>query len=256
MLHNAHLEGGPFVLDGNRLGILLIHGFSATTAEVRLLADRLHAENYTVSAPLLPGHYTTPEDLNATKWIDWLDTVDFAYQMLAQKCPIVFVGGESTGAVLSLWLASKYPDIAGIMAYAPAIKLQLSAIDQLKLKIASWFHDEIPKDLFNVNERWQGYTVNPLKAVIQLLKLQRATLKQMPQIHQPIMVVQGRLDSTIHPQSGEIILSKVASPAESKQLYWMEESAHCVLLDNQLDTISGLTLQFIKDTIERSSPKR
>jgi carboxylesterase len=252
MLHNAHLEGGPFVLDGNRLGVLLIHGFSATTAEVRLLADRLHAENYTVSAPLLPGHYATPEELNATRWIDWLDAVDFAYQMLAQKCPNVFVGGESMGAVLSLWLASKYPEIAGILAYAPAMRLNISAVDQLKLRIASWFQDDFPKEHFDANEHWQGYTVNPLKGVVQLLRLQRATLKQLPKIHQPIMIVQGRLDRTIHPQSGEIILSKVASPAEAKQLDWMEESSHVVILDNELDQIVNLTLQFIRDTIKRS----
>jgi len=45
MIHNPHLEGGPFVWEGNRLGILLIHGFTATTTEVRLLAEKLHGEN-------------------------------------------------------------------------------------------------------------------------------------------------------------------------------------------------------------------
>lgn len=247
MIHNPHLEGGPFVWEGNRLGILLIHGFTATTAEVRLLAERLHNENYTISAPLLPGHYTTPEELNETRWIDWVDHVDFAYQMLAQRCQKVFVGGESTGAVLSLYLASKYPEIAGVMAYAPAIRLQMSLLNKLKLYAASPFIPHLDKASIDANENWQGYSVNPLKAAIQLLQLQRATLKRLRLITQPVMVVQGRLDTTIHPKSGKIIHSKIKS--KIKQLHWMEKSTHVVLLDEELDQITDLTLQFIQNTL-------
>jgi len=247
MIHNPHLEGGPFVWEGNRLGILLIHGFTATTAEVRLLAERLHAKNYTISAPLLPGHYTTPEELNETSWNDWVDHVDFAYQMLAPKCQKVFVGGESTGAVLSLFLASKYPEIAGVLAYAPAIRVQMSLLNKLKLYVTAPFIPHLPKEEIDGNDHWQGYTVNPLKATIQLLQLQRATLKRMPLIKQPVMVAQGRLDTTIHPKSGKIIHSKISS--QSKQLHWMEKSTHVVLLDEELDQVTELTLQFIQDTL-------
>ena len=189
--------------------------------------------------------------MNAKKWIDWLDAVDFAYQMLAQICQTIFVGGESTGAILSLWLASKYPEIAGVLAYAPAIRLQLSTIERLKMVLASRFKDVLPRVNMDTNPNWQGYSVIPLKAVVQLLQFQRATLKQLPKINQPIMVIQGRHDDTIHPDSGEIILSKVASPTEKSQLHWMENSSHVILLEDELDLITDLTLQFISDTIKR-----
>lgn len=249
MIQNPDLEGGSFVWEGNRLGILLIHGLTATTAEVRLLAEQLHAQNYTISAPLLPGHYTTPEELSEIHWHEWLDAVDFAYQMLATRCTRIFVGGESTGAVLALQLASKYPDIVGVLAYAPAIKLQISLIDQIKLRLAFPFVPLLLKEYLDRNAYWQGYKVTPTKSIIQLLNFQRATLKLLPRIHQPVLVVQGRLDTTIHPRSGEIIHSKISSPAKAKQLHWMENSYHVVLLDEELDQITDLTLQFIKDSL-------
>ena len=69
------LDGNSFYHQGNSTGFLLIHGFTASTAEVRPLADRLTELGYTVSAPLLPGHNTHPDDLNKTKWQDWYATV-------------------------------------------------------------------------------------------------------------------------------------------------------------------------------------
>ena len=62
-LVNPELEGDAFFWKGGDKGILLIHGLTATTAEVRPLAKRFHDEGFTVSAVLLPGHGTTPEEL-------------------------------------------------------------------------------------------------------------------------------------------------------------------------------------------------
>ena len=59
-LLNPELEGGSFFWRGGETGVLLLHGLTSTTAEVRPLAKRLLNEGYTVSGILLPGHGTTP----------------------------------------------------------------------------------------------------------------------------------------------------------------------------------------------------
>ena len=70
LIKNPHLEGDPFFLEGGPSGILLVHGYKASTAEVRPLAESLHACGHTVSAPLLPGHNTHPLDANRFTWKD------------------------------------------------------------------------------------------------------------------------------------------------------------------------------------------
>ena len=50
-MRNDHLDGEDFHFKGNEIGILLIHGFTATTTEVRLIAEKLHQAGYTVAAP-------------------------------------------------------------------------------------------------------------------------------------------------------------------------------------------------------------
>jgi carboxylesterase len=98
-LHNAHLEGGPFFWEAGPVGALLCHGVTATTAEVRPLARRLHEAGYTVAGPLLPGHGTRPEDLNRVSWQDWVGAAEEVYQKLSARCQRIFLGGESMGAV-------------------------------------------------------------------------------------------------------------------------------------------------------------
>jgi carboxylesterase len=73
---NPNLAGGTINHSGNNIGVLLIHGFTATTAEVRFLADHFIKQDCTVIAPLLPGHGTDPSDLNKQKFIDWIKCVE------------------------------------------------------------------------------------------------------------------------------------------------------------------------------------
>ncbi|RPH38721.1 MAG: alpha/beta hydrolase, partial [Burkholderiales bacterium] len=74
VLHNPHLEGETFLWEAGSVGVFLSHGYTATTAEVRLFAKRLHEKGYSVAAPLLAGHGTRPEDLNRVTWQDWVES--------------------------------------------------------------------------------------------------------------------------------------------------------------------------------------
>lgn len=242
-LFNPHLEGDPFLLEAGKTGVLLIHGLTATPAEVRRLGRSLYRAGFTVSGPLLPGHRETPAALNATRWQDWYQAAEAAYNGLAARCTRVFVGGESTGALLALLLAARHPEAAGVLAYAPALELRMSFLQKLALPLLALFIPALPKPDLEGNKTWQGYPVNPLKAVVQLRRLQSVVRRELPQITQPLLVVQGRQDMTIDQRSAEMVLNAVKSKA--KELHWMEKSGHCVLLEQELHQVTLLTLNFL-----------
>ena len=244
MIWNSHLEGGPFFWQAGPVGVQLCHGLTATTAEVRLLAEILHKHGYTISAPLLPGHYTRPKDLNRVTWQDWYACVSEDYNHLASRCERVIVGGESTGALLALLLASEHPEIAAVLAYAPALKLQMSFTGEMRLRLLSLLVPHTPKTNLNSGTPWQGYMVNPLKGVLQLLRLQRQVRKALVNIHQPVLVIQGRKDATVHPALPVIIMENI--PSSVKQSHWMESSGHVVILEQELDQVATLTLKFLE----------
>lgn len=246
-LRNAHLNGEPFFWEAGPAGILMLHGFTATPVEVRFAAERLHALGYTTAGPLLPGHATRPADLNAVRWQDWVEAAEASYQMLRAKCQQVVLAGESMGAVTALYLATQHPEAAAVLAFAPAVRLRLSGVQRLQLRLLAPFVEGVPKGGLDVEDRWQGYKVNPLKGVLQLLAFQRALLARLHLIRQPLFVAQGRFDRTIAPHAGALVLAGVASTV--KEMRWYEQSSHVILIDQEIEQVVGDIDRFLKTVV-------
>lgn len=239
-IRNPHLEGGDIFWQGDRTGILLIHGFTATTAEVRLMAEKLREDGFTISAPLLPGHGTHPDDMNNARWPMWVESVKTSYENLLGKCNRIYALGESMGALLALELAAQHPEIAGLCLFAPAIK-----VNHLWL---SWLVAPFIKFLSKSGEddglAWKGYNVNPTRAMIELYKLQRHLRRRLHLIHHPTLVFTGEYDQTIAPDSANIVLKKIQ--ANPKCHIHMKNSVHCILLDSELGLVHQHVLAFIQ----------
>ncbi len=246
-LRNPHLNGEPFHWEAGPVGVLLLHGFTATPVEVRAAAEQLHTLGYSVAGPLLPGHAAAPGDLNRVPWQSWVEAGEQAFARLKERCSRVFVGGESMGAVVALHLATRHPEAAGVLCFAPAVRLRLSRWKLLQLHVLAPFVGSVPKGSLDSDDRWQGYNVNPLRGVLQLLEMQRALLARLHLIRQPVMVAQGRLDTTIDPRAGELILSGVASTL--KELRWYERSHHVILLDVELEEAVRDMDEFMKKAV-------
>jgi len=240
-MEKSYLDGDGFFWQGNQVGVLLIHGFTATTTEVRLMAEKLHAAGLTTAAPLLPGHGTHPNDLNRATWNMWLQKVKETYERLLDICQEVFVLGTSMGALLSLELAAQHPEIAGLLLFSPALK-----VEGLWLApILAPFKKYLSKQPKGDSLLWKGYNVYPLKAAGQLLKLQKHVKGILPKIEQPMLIFTGEKDDRVSNQAIEPLLSQVSS--KEKNHIQMKNSGHFVMLEGDLDEASELSLKFIAD---------
>ena len=240
LMKNAHLDGDAFWIEGNDIGVVLLHGFTATTAEVRLLADYLRGFGYTISAPLLPGHGTQPVELNKTSWLDWYAAAEGAYLELRGKCTKVFVCGESMGALLALLVSSRYPQVDGVIAVAPALQIRGIGLS----RIMQYFVKFLPKNQAEDNLPWKGYTVYPVRGLAQVAKLQNVVQKELENITQPLLVFMGGKDASIHPESGKIIIAAVRS--SEKELIYMPDSPHVMLLAEDKEVIFQKIHEFIE----------
>lgn len=237
-IKNPHLEGDDFFWQGNSTGFLLIHGFTATTAEVRLIADKLHQLGYTIAAPLLPGHGTHPDDLNRTTWPMWVEKVKAFYERLLRNCEQVYVIGQSMGTLLAIELAAQHPEIPALILTAPALKVHY-------LWVARFISPIIPYvKLFKKDDGlpWRGYTVYPLKAAVEFQKLQKHTWKQLPKITQPTLIFTAEYDHHLTPDSIKPILEKINS--EKKKSIHLKNSGHGILLDQELELVLKEILTF------------
>lgn len=243
-VQNPDLDGRAFFLEGSDTLVLLIHGFTATTVEVRPLAEFLRLHGYSVSAPLLPGHGTSPDDMHSVTWQDWVSTVEIAYHDAARRFSKIYVGGESLGGLLTLYLGAKYPDIAGLMLYATALHLK----GVWPARFLAPFIKTMPKTNSGADPAghlpWQGYTVVSLPALNQLMKFQRRIWKTLPDIRQPAIIFHGKLDQRVDPLYSQIIYDKISS--KQKELNILECSGHTLLLDIERNEIFQKTLDFIR----------
>ena len=240
-IRNPHLPGDDFFWEGNQIGILLIHGLTATTAEIRPLAENLHQAGYTVAGPLLPGHGTHPDDLNRVRWGMWVEKVKQTYESLLAHCQRVFVGGTSTGALLTLELVRQHPEIPGLFLFAPAIKIN----GIWRAHILWPFIKHYNKPNKDDGLAWKGYSVNPVKAIAELHKLQIHVKHKLSSITQPLVIFTGEFDQTISQDSAQILLEGVRS--EDKHHVHMLASGHCITLDKELDRVTELVLDFIQE---------
>jgi carboxylesterase len=248
-LVNPHLPGRPFFWEGGPVGVMLVHGYTATPAEVYLLGQHLQARGYTVAGPLLPGHGTTPQDANRARWQDWVKAVEASYRQLVAHCDTVFLGGESMGALLALYLAAEHPQAAGILVYAPAL-VSLPLYGPYLVPLLAPFVHFLPKPRHPpspADDRWQGYPVHPLHATGQMYRLQRQVCRRLPLIRQPILIMQGRLDEDVHPSVPDRIYQAVKSTV--KEVHWLKDSHHCLLLDAEWEQAARLTVEFIQRVV-------
>lgn len=250
LIQNADLDGKSFVLEGtNGVCIIFVHGFTATTVEVRPIAEYLNQQGYTVAAPLLPGHGTTPEDLNKQTWNNWVNSVSDLYKRCKADHNQLFMGGESMGGVITCYLSAMIDDLNGIMLYAPAIKvdkLGYSKFIRLFKKVITKknIKDSSAKELFP----WQGYKVHPTKAAYQMYLLQQITTKKLKLINQPAIIFQGKFDQTISPEGPKLIYNTIQST--HKEFVLLENSGHCVLLAKDFEYLARKTSEFLKTNLK------
>lgn len=239
-IKNPHLAGDDFYWEGNPTGILLIHGFTATTAEIRPLAEKLHQAGYTTAGPLLPGHGTHPDDLNRTTRQMWIEKVKQVYEKLTVNCQRVFIAGASLGGILTLELARQHPEAAGLCLFAPAIK-----VDRLwQSHFLHYFIQYIHKNGKDDGLAWKGYTVYPVKAITEFHKLQRQVQRGLSSINQPVLLFTSEYDHWISKETVEIILEGINSNV--KHHIHLLESGHCLTLDRELDQVAEHVLAFIE----------
>jgi carboxylesterase len=236
----------PFRLgDGDR-GVLLIHGFCGTPPEMRGLGEHLAANGFRVHGALLAGCGTTPEDLLATSWTDWIDSAQAQLDALKSECRQVFVAGQSMGGTLSLLLAARNPDVAAIATMAALVNLGRWTELQLFLGryIIKWHYpDRSSVDLWDKEgaKLLRSYNRRAMKSHIDLINLYRAAMREAPGIRVPALVMHGNRDGLVAPANARVIADAIGPSAVVR---YFERSGHGMSVDVDHQEIFELTTDF------------
>jgi carboxylesterase len=236
----------PFIHDGSDVGVLLCHGFTGTPQSMRPWGQYLADRGYTVRVPLLPGHGTTWQQMNRTRWQDWYACVDAAFRELHQSCELVVVGGLSMGGALSLQLAQEHgPRISGLVLVNPAVRFddpRTRLVPVLKHLVGSL--EAVSNDIKKPGVTELAYSRTPLKAGHSQLIAWHSVIRDLPEVTQPVLLLRSTQDHVIPASSSALILSRISSRDVTEIL--LEDSYHVATIDNDAPRILDESAKFIE----------
>jgi esterase/lipase len=219
--------------------VLLIHGFLSGPAELRSLGERLHADGHHVLGVRLKGHGTSPWDLRGRSWQDWAASVERGYDILKAYSQSVHIVGFSTGGLLALNHAAKYPNrrIKSVTSVSAPVHFRNKNMIFVPLlhhanRLVSWVTSEglMP---FRPNKP-ENPTVNyqhiPIRALYQLQQLIYHLTKDKLSIAANVYLFQGDKDPVVDPASVET-LEKLIS-ADTTTVTLLDSDIHGVVYRN------------------------
>ena len=274
------IQPTDFMLEGDRRGVLLIHGLTGTPMEMRLLAKGLNNAGFTVVGMQLAGHCGDIEDLLATGWRDWYASVEAAADKLMQRVDHLFVGGLSMGALLSLKLAAERPQqVAGVGVYGATFRYDgwsipwtaklsflLPLVKKLGLGRHRVFEEQHPYGLRDERLRNQveaamrsgdstvaGLLGNPWHALADLHQLSNHVRGLLPKVTSPCLVAHASEDDVASVRNAETVLRGVSAPTE---LLLLEDSYHMITIDKERRTLIERSVRFFDAIVAGRTAER
>lgn len=108
----------PFFLPGGSNAVLLVHGVPGSPAQMRPLAEALHAQGWTVRGLLIPGNGRDTGRITRMTGVEWTNAIRSAVAEMAPHYARLLVVGYSMGAAMTC--ASLTPgDVDGLVLIAP-----------------------------------------------------------------------------------------------------------------------------------------
>lgn len=229
-----------------RLGVLLLHGFTSSVKTVSGLVPHLEEAGLPYRMPVLRGHGTVYTDMEGTTAQDWYDDAEAALLDLYAEVDKVLVVGLSMGGLVALNLGIRHPDkIAGVATMAAALVFRdpLAPMTRVLSKVVKeWpspnaFNDpELAKNSDN-------YPKFMTDAFVSLRTYAHETRLRLPQVTVPVCVLQSKRDQVIAPVAANLIYRDVSS--EHREIHWFEQSGHELGQDLEADAVFATVMEFI-----------
>jgi esterase/lipase len=239
-------SGEPFLLLPQKprpLGVVLVHGFLASPAEMRDFGEQLFELGFPVIGVRLKGHGTSPWDLRERSWQDWQASLRRGFSIMAALAPRIAVVGFSTGGALSLILASERPpQLAGVVAASVPMKFQDRGMRFVPLvyganRLVRWVSSFEGIKPFQTNDSEHphiNYRQMPVRGLYELTVLVDVLKASLPQVECPVTLVQGSDDPVVVPDSANRIREYLGDV--SVELEMVDSERHGIINEDIGDT--------------------
>ncbi|ALS38563.1 carboxylesterase [Enterococcus rotai] len=219
-----------FTKNGSR-AVLLLHAYSGSSNDVRMLSRYLEKENYTVYSPNFSGHATVaPEDILEKTTKDWQQDTIEAVQFLKEKgYQEIAVFGLSMGGIFTMEALTS--QVAGVVGggffCSPIFPVKNTVPENFVL-----YADKVLKTAGVPNEERAQRMVKIKEASFAQLKdienFSEQTANKLDQIKVPVFMGQAGKDQMIDPLG--VYKTAEALTQTRFTLNWYPDSGHVLTI--------------------------
>ncbi len=240
-------------------GVLILHGFTSSLDCVREVEPPLKALGLPTRMPVLRGHGSeSPEALRGVRWPDWVADAESALNDLLTEAEKAIVIGLSMGGLVTIDLAADHGDKIDSIVLASTMLLLKSPLAPGKslsilrpvvgALLKKWDLPPIYADpsltQYNTNYLWA-----PMDAVISCIDFSKAARKRLPEVKTPALILQSHNDSTVEPESANVIYAGISTPADQKRIVWFEKTEHEIFRDCERGAAIDAITQYVRGRI-------
>lgn len=242
-MRNAELK--PFFFQAGKRAVLLLHGFTGSSSDVRMLGRYLEKQGYTCHAPHYKGHGVPPEELIETSPDEWWQDVLKGYTTLKEAgYDEIAVVGLSLGGVFSLKLSLMQPVKGIVTMCSPMTMRTTDKMFEGVVKYAKDYKRFEGKQEPQIEQEVEVIRTKGMPSLPQLQQLVHDVRQELDMVYAPILVIQSKNDEIIDPQSAHTIYEEVESL--NKQIKWFEHSGHVITLDKEKQLLHETVYDFLQ----------
>lgn len=245
----------PRLLPGSSgRALLLLHGYNDSPQSLAGIAERVHAADWTVSVPLLPGHGRSLEAWDAWRADEVLQVMRDEYARLRATHAVVVVGGLSMGGALACWLAAE-ADVDGVVLYAPMLftprGMQVAvSTARLWTLVTAHLSGGGTRSIQDpeAQRRMIAYGCSTRASLEALEVIAEGVAPRLGFVKAPLLFVQSREDNRLPEDQSRRALTRIGSA--DKTVLWVQGAGHVITVDRGWDGVAATTVEWLSAHFE------
>lgn len=236
----------PLFVKKSRRGVLLLHAYSGSANDVRMLSRLLEKRDYTVYAPNLSGHGTMePLDITSQRVATWQEDVAEALIKLRKNCDQIAVFGLSMGGILAMDALEREPDLIGGGIFCSPLFKNDNQVTASFLKYAQQVYQLGELSEEEKKAKLAEVTTRQPSQMSEIEELGSQVANKLGTLAMPIYIAQAGADEMIDPTTAFQTLAALKQTDVS--FYWFAKSGHVITVDPVHRQFEKTLLHFIEN---------
>ncbi len=259
------------------IGFVICHGYGGSPFNTRPLGDFLHGLGHSVIGVRLPGHGTSIEDMNNSRYIHWREHLERIYLEERGRYRHLFLVGFSMGGTLSLDIAARNADTfrpAGIVTISTPVFFNGYFNGRLVLHQPATALTGLYKILRPVARRadtrtgsldrmnpWVGYRTDIALHALHSFKRAFAGVRRgLPRIGAPYCSIMAANDRTVSSENQVYVYRSIQSREKRAHMFTLPSDVstmHSLLTHERASKrVLGYVAAFVHDVLEQIDANR